>query len=85
MHCVVCSHAGRRWFALRREAERFYNLPPVDNACPRGGPKFYVPMALSAARFPRDDALVVDHVVPDDSRGRIDPVAEGGYLSDRYH
>ncbi len=72
----------RRWFELRKEAELFYNLPVVDNACPKGGPKHYVPMALDGAQFPAQKAA---NVVPDDSRERFDPIAEGRYTSDRYN
>lgn len=80
----LCGDLHRRWFELRREAEEFYSLPVTPDACPKGGPKHYVPMALEHARFPYNSTRT-RRVVPDDSREFWAPIAEGRYTSDRYN
>jgi hypothetical protein len=32
----LCRQLHNQWFALRKEAETFYNIPSDDNPCPKG-------------------------------------------------
>jgi hypothetical protein len=63
------------WFALRKEAEAFFDMK-VTHACPKIGKQNYLKMDLSHAVMPLDK---LPFVVPDDSPDRIEPIAEGGY------
>lgn len=71
-----------RWFDLRREAEAFYGIPVTPQACPRGGHKWYKPMALDQAVLPLQD---LPFVVPDDSLDRYVPIDEARYIGDSYN
>jgi hypothetical protein len=64
------------WFALRTEAEDFFNMPITPQACPRIGTQHYQRMDLTHARMPYNQ---VPFVVPDDSPDRIEPIPEARY------
>jgi hypothetical protein len=68
-----------RWFALRKEAEEFYNIQVNPDACPKGGHKWYQPMKLEGATMPP-----VPFLVPDDSSDRYDPIPQSKYTSTKY-
>jgi len=51
----LCHELHQKWFELRREAERFFDLPVIAEPCPHGGEKYYQPMQLSKAKLPSEE------------------------------
>ena len=68
----LCGDLHHRWFKLRKEAEKFYSLPSIPQACPKGGHKWYKPMQLANAVMPSTQTLFV----PDDSPDIFLPIKE---------
>ena len=68
----LCGDLHHQWFKLRKEAEKFYSIPSVPQACPRGGHKWYKPMQLTNAVMPSSQTLFM----PDDSPDRLPPTKE---------
>ncbi len=54
----LCKDLLQQWFVLRKEAEEFYGIPVVDDACNGNGNgrgNKYIPMALDNAKLPEKD------------------------------
>lgn len=79
----LCGELHREWFRLRYEAEKFYSLPPVEKACPKGGPKFYIPMDLSNAVVPTQNDIE-GAFVPDVSPDLLLPAGNSGFIHNDY-
>lgn len=73
----LCGDLHRRWFELRKKAEAFYGLQPVEKAC-TGGHGTYQMMKLEVAKLPPGIFR------PDDSPDFLGPVGNHGFLSDEY-
>ena len=76
---ALCSKLHEAWFALRKEAERYYSLPVVPDACRVDGRRKYAYMALESAKLPQDTILM-----PDDSPSFLKPTAESRFLTEDY-
>lgn len=76
----LCGALHKKWFALRRQAEEFYGLPPTEKPCPAGHGS-YVHMRLHDAKLP----VAAKFVVPDDSPDFLAPIGNTGYSGTIYH
>jgi hypothetical protein len=76
----LCEKLHKAWFQLRREAENYYGLPVVKEACVnKFGRRGYNYMLLDNARTPPDSIFV-----PDDSPSFLEPTAESRFLTKDY-
>lgn len=73
----LCGELHKKWFELRKGAEKFYSIPVNENPCPKGGHKAYQLMDISCAVPPK-----VDFLVPDESPDRLLPIGNSGYDKD---
>ena len=78
----LCKAVHEEWFRLRKEAEEFYGMPVIDDACagPRGHP--YIVMNMENAHLGAGGNLSTAPV-PDDSPDLLKPPKpESGYRED---
>ena len=67
----LCKQLHQEWFRLRHEAEKFYGIPIIKEAC---GPSGYVPMDLRKAKMRKDGRTPFAIMpIPDTSPDLIKP------------
>jgi hypothetical protein len=74
----LCTALHERWFALRKEAEAFYNIPVTPSACNGNGNGVarYNRMAIDRAVFPGHQHT------PDESPDTLLPIGNAGFRPD---
>jgi len=77
---ALCAQLHKEWFQLRREAESYYGIAPVQDAClNRYKKRGYLPMDLENAKLPGNSILR-----PDDSPDLLEPTEESRFVTKDY-